>query len=158
MEAGKVAKWSLEGFADFSEYIATDGELSIYRRFGSLGVRNILYLQAELQVLESQLIALDDYDYSFILSSTKECEKKAVDDASRAWEMFEYQARARDHQQCRKMEIIMKLRLVMKDYSASTSRDIYIFIDDQEEKALLCRSQILALESPNKGTLDAFRN
>src|SRR5450432_1649473 len=121
MEAGTAAKLPLEGFAEFSEFIATDGELSIYRRFGSLGARNILYLQAELQVLESQLKALDDDDHSVVLlSSGKDCEKKAVDDAARAWESFESQVRARDQRQCRKMEIIIKIRILMKEYGMST--------------------------------------
>jgi hypothetical protein len=85
IEIAKRPKEYLEGFADFSHYIASDDSLSVYRRFGSLGSRNILYMQAELQFLEQQLEELDDADRELVQGNAGD-EKKSVDDAARAWE------------------------------------------------------------------------
>jgi hypothetical protein len=40
----------LDGYVDFSQFIASDQTLSIYRKFSILGARNSLYLGAELQL------------------------------------------------------------------------------------------------------------
>ena len=39
--------------------IASDQDLSIFRRFGLLNTRNLLYLQYELMALETRLQELD---------------------------------------------------------------------------------------------------
>jgi hypothetical protein len=79
IETAKRSKEYLEGFADFSHYIASDDSLPIYRRFGSLGSRNILYLQAELQFLEQHLDELDDADRELIQGNSGD-EKKLLDE------------------------------------------------------------------------------
>jgi hypothetical protein len=48
------------GFQHFSSHIALDPTLSIYRRFATLGARNLLYLQSELASLEARLVLLDE--------------------------------------------------------------------------------------------------
>lgn len=50
------------GYASLSEFIASDRALYIFRRFESLAVRNLLYLQDELYQIELQLKKLDDAD------------------------------------------------------------------------------------------------
>jgi hypothetical protein len=62
VEVANRPKEYLEGFADFSHYIVSDNSLSIYRRFRTLGARNLLYLQAELQQIEEQLHEIDERD------------------------------------------------------------------------------------------------
>ncbi|MCJ1388660.1 hypothetical protein MMC18_001509 [Xylographa bjoerkii] len=91
VEAKKSPTEFLEGYTDFAQYIASDEELSIYRRFGSLGARNILYLQAELQVLEAELQRLDDEDKTLGQSNSGGT-KKQTDFAARAWESFQQQS------------------------------------------------------------------
>jgi hypothetical protein len=115
IEIAKRPKEYLEGFADFSHYIASDDSLSVYRRFGSLGSRNILYLQAELQFLEQQLEELDDADRELIQGNAGD-EKKLVDDAARAWESFTYQDKNGNEMQRKKMKLILRIREVMKAY------------------------------------------
>ena len=88
IETAETPREYLEGFAEFSEFISCDSENLIYRRFGSLGARNLLYLQAELQLLEAQLRDFDKRDKQLLSLDGSEDEKKAVDDAARAWECF----------------------------------------------------------------------
>lgn len=66
IEKANGPKEYLEGFADFSHYISSDETLSIYRRFGTLASRNLVYLQAELQHLELKLKELDDSDIELL--------------------------------------------------------------------------------------------
>ena len=115
IETAKRSKEYLEGFADFSHYIASDDSLPIYRRFGSLGSRNILYLQAELQFLEQELDELDDADRELIQGNSGD-EKKLLDDAARARESFTYQDKNGNERQRKKMKLILRIREVMKAY------------------------------------------
>jgi hypothetical protein len=115
-ETGKSPKEFLKGFSDFSQFIASDDDLSIYRRFGSLGARNILYLQAELQLLEQRLQELDEADYDVVLRHSDEDEKKEVDLAARAWECFEHQSKGGTKRQKLKMKLVLRIREVMKEY------------------------------------------
>ncbi|KAH0534091.1 hypothetical protein FGG08_007310 [Glutinoglossum americanum] len=140
VEIGESAKEFLEGFSDFSQFIASDDDLSIYRRFGSLGARNILYLQAELQLLEQNLQKLDEADHDVVMRHSDEDEKKEVDLAARAWECFEYQSKKGTERQMLKMKLILRIREVMKEY----------------EDAIIRRSQVLALKPPSRSTLTAF--
>lgn len=47
------------GYAKLSQTLALDNDLLMFRGFGALNVRNILYLQSELQALECRLTDLD---------------------------------------------------------------------------------------------------
>ncbi len=89
IESARDEKEYLHGFADFSQFIASDFSLSIYRKFAALGARNILYLQAELQLLEIQLKELDDTDKRTIGWSDDTTEKLKAEAAARSWEDIE---------------------------------------------------------------------
>lgn len=115
IEATGRPKEFLKGFADFSQYIATDSELSIYRSFRALGARNILYLQAELQVLEHQLFLLDRRD-SCRLADMQRDDQEQIDSAAREWKKFEEHSNDSDGPQWEKMQLVMRIRQVMKDY------------------------------------------
>jgi hypothetical protein len=163
IETAETPREYLEGFAEFSEFISCDSENLIYRRFGSLGARNLLYLQAELQLLEAQLRDFDKRDKQLLSLDGSEDEKKAVDDAARAWECFLEQSVSKDGQR-RKMALVLELRQVMKEYGISASPlpplpplQERTFTPNTEE-ALLRRSRILALPPPSTGTLRAFTN
>jgi hypothetical protein len=48
------------GYGLVSEFISSDADLNIFRRFLALNARNILYLQSELMELEARLEQLDE--------------------------------------------------------------------------------------------------
>jgi hypothetical protein len=54
-EASRAPKEFLDGYVDFAEFVASDGQLSIFTQFGSLAARNLLYLEAELQLLPFEI-------------------------------------------------------------------------------------------------------
>ncbi len=47
------------GYGAIATIMSSDRDLSIYRRFGVLNARNLLYLQSELMALETRLQELD---------------------------------------------------------------------------------------------------
>lgn len=118
-EAKQKPKESLEGYADFSKYISSDDELFVFRRFGALGARNLLYLQAELQMLEARLDQLDREDQKE-LDTLPEDRKKKIRYPAKSWESFQVEAR-QDGRQKRKMEILLRLRPLMKEYGMRNS-------------------------------------
>lgn len=52
----------LQGYPSFAQFIATDRDAAIYRKYAHLSARNLLYLQSELNELEEQLQRLDRED------------------------------------------------------------------------------------------------
>jgi hypothetical protein len=48
--------------ATFGDFLASDPELLIFRRFNLLNARALLYLQSELMSLETQLLEFDEED------------------------------------------------------------------------------------------------
>jgi len=116
VEAAHEARENLQGFAEFSHFIASDYSLSIYRKFATLGARNLLYLQAELQLLEIQLNELDEADKAIIGSSNDSGEKLRAETAARSWEDLKQQANDGDEKQAGKLRIIYRIRKLMKEY------------------------------------------
>lgn len=114
VESMRKPRENLEGYEDFSKYIASDADLSIYRRFGALGARNLLYLQGELQALEAQLQKLDDEDREEIVKLSGD-RRRDVSWAAKSWESFSEQA-GNEGRQSEKMKLVIKLRGVMKEY------------------------------------------
>lgn len=51
-----------KGYPRLAAYIDSDSDTALFRRFGILSARNLLYLQAELTELEARLNALDKAD------------------------------------------------------------------------------------------------
>ena len=79
----------LEGFPSFSHFIAGDRQEAIYRRFGSLSARNLLYQQSELHRLEHQLELYDaedaqDLDDVAAQQRARQWESVATDDSDNA--------------------------------------------------------------------------
>ena len=110
-----TAKEYLPGYAELSEYIATDSELSVYHRFGSVTARNILYLQAEVQVLRKRLEKLDELDLMDTKSDNFD-DRISAAQAARDWETLVRRAKAGDARQKEKMDIIKDLRCALKEY------------------------------------------
>ena len=95
-------------YSTFADFIATDDELPIFRRFDRLNARNLLYLQSELIALEAQLQALD---YEDIEDGSMDVMLSA-----KCWETLSL--RAEEHpREAERMELIIKIRTVIKEYS-----------------------------------------
>ncbi|PVH70378.1 hypothetical protein DL98DRAFT_540902 [Cadophora sp. DSE1049] len=142
VEAARDETEYLQGFADFSQYVASDLSLSIYRKFSTLGARNLLYLQTELQLLELELNELDREEKTTIAESNDDDEKIDTEIAARSWELMLAHAEDGDEKQMRKLQKIHKIRKVMKEY----------------ENALLRRNRVLQLETPADTPLKAFKS
>jgi len=115
IEAAKSPKEHLEGYGDFAEFIASDAPLSIYRRYDSLAARNLLYLEAEIQLLEFQLRDIDQVDFHTV-NNGPEVEKAETDAAARCWEELIKQAANGQERAARRLNLINKLRDLMKQY------------------------------------------
>jgi hypothetical protein len=116
LEAARNEEEYLPGFADFSHFIASDYSLSIYRKFATLGARNLLYLQAELQLLDIQLEELDNRDKRIIASSNEMSEQLKTEAAARSWEDLKQQANAGDKKQAGKLRMIYRIKKLMREY------------------------------------------
>ena len=108
----------LPGYVDFSHFVASDYSLSIYRKFAVLGARNLLYLEAELQLLEFQLHALDDSDKLITQQDADEVQRTRAEAAIRSWDDLKRQALEGDERQTGKLRMIYRLRRLMKEYGA----------------------------------------
>ena len=122
---------SFEAYPSFANFIASDPELSVFRRFDSLSSRNLLYLQSELLDLQAQIAEFDQEDYN---------EKNGnVILSAKCWETFA--VRAEEHpRENERMETIRRIRVVMKEY----------------QEALVLRSQVLSLQKPSDRVFGVF--
>lgn len=110
-EYGKAPIEYLNGFPTFAAYIASDPELTIYRRFDFLGARNLLYLQSELMALEAELKEYDALDF---IQEGKE--NMDVMLSSRSWQVFANKARDCKSEEAKRMKVILKIRVLTKEY------------------------------------------
>lgn len=124
---------SFDAYPSFADFIASDAELSVFKRFDGLSSRNLLYLQSELLDLQAQLHEFDIEDYN---EKTGEVLLSA-----KCWETFA--ARAEEHpRENERMEVIRKIRPLMKEY----------------QEALVLRNQVLKLQTPGDRAFTAFSN
>lgn len=121
IEAARDKNEYLQGFSDFSQYIASDYSLSIYRKFATIGARNLLYLQTELQLLELELEEIDKEDKATIAESDDNDEKIETENAARSWEALKEQAEYGDGRQATKLRMIYRIRKVMEEYGMHVS-------------------------------------
>lgn len=105
----------LEGFAEFAEFIGSEDELSLYKGFSALAARNLLYLQAELLFTARKLAVMDAKDKNIIRNGNKKG-KADTDAAARAWEGIVCQIEANDQGGRERMELILKVRKLMRVY------------------------------------------
>ncbi|PHH87375.1 hypothetical protein CDD83_8962 [Cordyceps sp. RAO-2017] len=124
-----------EGFADVARWVALDNdhETFIYRRFNELAARNLLYMQAELLVLEKQLDELDRRD-----ANSDDMDLK---DAIRTWETLSQQYDNGGEEARVRMDLIVRTRAKLKEY----------------HEALLLQSEMAKLKRPNRRVTDAYR-
>ena len=117
VESGNRQKEYLEGYAELAEFIASDNDFLLFRKFGALGARNLLYLQAEVQVLEAQLKRMDEDDRIRMINAKDIGEKMQVDRAARDWEYMTRTAHEDENgREAKKLKVTVKIRRVMKEY------------------------------------------
>jgi hypothetical protein len=61
----KPATPTLRGYPSFAAFIEQDQDAQIYRKFGSLSARSLLYQQSKLHALHLKLQELDNEDSKF---------------------------------------------------------------------------------------------
>jgi len=98
------------GHGGFSEFIASDDELSVFRRFKVLGARILLYLQSSMMELEARLKELDmqdtrDMNMDILLSTT-------------CWETFSAKA-SEAPREAERMEVIKQIKKATDEYCGS---------------------------------------
>ena len=94
-------------YATFSQFIASDTELSLYRNFQTLSSRNLLYLQSCLIELENRLKEFDEDDSDHLNND--------ILLSAKCWETFS--ARAKEHsREGERMEIILQIQVKLKEY------------------------------------------
>lgn len=120
IEADVVPLEHQEGYADFAEFLTSDPELAIFRRYDTLATKNLLYLGAEMQLLELQLRTLDEEEVKITKEGTSDMEKISIDATARCWEVLLQQSERGDSRASRRLEMIYKLRKTTKEYGEWT--------------------------------------
>jgi uncharacterized protein DUF6594 len=103
------------GFASAASFIAEDydEETFVFKRFNELAARNILYLQAGLLSLESELRAFDE--------QIKKSADLDVKDTARSWEAFTMQLDMGNELATDRMKLIISIRAKIKEYRKELS-------------------------------------
>jgi hypothetical protein len=110
-QVGITRSWSIGSYPKLSNLMGTWPEVAIFRRFGSLNAQNLLFSQAEITHLETELRDLRAEE------EQKEDLKGIA--AQRNW--FELsQGLDDDDEPSEQWEIIQKIRVKLKEYSTFT--------------------------------------
>ncbi|KAF5987548.1 hypothetical protein FBULB1_1937 [Fusarium bulbicola] len=136
MNADQIATRPSLGFAALSSWIVsdTDQELLVFRKFGEISARNLLYLQCELLSIEARLKAWD--------KKVQGSNDTALEEAAETWEMTIEQANAGNPEAKELLELVSQLRAKIKEY----------------HEALVLQSKICQLSSPDERALKVARN
>jgi hypothetical protein len=141
-----------KGYPSVAAFIASSPDLAVFRRFGELNVRNLLYLQTELIVLESELETLDGE------GSATACGA----DWRRSWESV---LRGQKEEDIVRRKLVLEIRAKLKEYSKRSisnlppaSGTFAGLLTYQTDEALVLHSKVLALEEPPNRALQAFEH
>ena len=106
-----------EGFAQVAQWIALDpdNDTSIYRKFGELSARSLLYLQAELLVLEREIAKIDQRDAEKFASGDLDAK-----DVASTWEVLWEQCQSGEPEAQERMDLVLKAREKIKEYRTSS--------------------------------------
>ncbi len=118
VELGEIAptRTYLEGYAEFSNFIASDPQLSVYRKYERLAARNLLYLEAEVQLIDMQLQEMDEVDIKILKESQDVGEKKRVEDSARCWDALVWQAKNKEERAVKRLDLILRMRSAINKY------------------------------------------
>jgi putative sterol carrier protein len=98
------------------QFIGSDAQLSIWRRYDTVSSHNLLHLEAELQLLEFKIQELDREDFKSNEESTRD-ERSYIDDAGRCWEVLVKQAETGNKSAEKRQALDTKLKASLKEYS-----------------------------------------
>ncbi|KAH7379915.1 hypothetical protein BKA64DRAFT_686638 [Cadophora sp. MPI-SDFR-AT-0126] len=113
-----------KGYPSVAAHLASSSELATFRKFSNLNMRNLLYMQTELIMLEAELKELDQQDAS----------DKATSAVLQSWEAV---LRGTSERDATRKEVALSMRRKLQEYN----------------EALAVQSQILSLESPSERVL-----
>ena len=119
MDVSRKSISRLDGYPSYAEFISKDRDAAVYRRFGNLNARNLLYMQSELHELERQLEDLDKEDL-------KDIGNEDAQKAARIWESF---SGGQSEAACARRLLQCKVRGKVKEYCQSTATVAHIWID-----------------------------
>ena len=94
------------GYAQVADFISSDKELAVYRRFDRTAARLLLVLQSEIILKQEQLDELDEQD-------AKDADEKRFLAASTIYEELSEPREARDDE---KHKLLVGLRTSLKEY------------------------------------------
>lgn len=127
LEANIEAIEYLEGYSDLAAFKSSDAQFSVWRRFDRLGAQNLLYYEAEVQHLEFELKTLDEEDKK-IIETGNENETVVTDARARCWEALTMQVDQHDQRGLKRIDLIRRLRVAMKEYGEIVVSHVYTFI------------------------------
>jgi hypothetical protein len=106
MAPRKPLERKIRGYPKLAGKIGLQPELALFRRFGALNTENLLYLQAELVLLEK---ALEDQQQVDSQSNHLRKAKYALN-----WYQLKHSA---EHGDTVQLDLVLKIRKVLKQYS-----------------------------------------
>ncbi|KAK6344315.1 hypothetical protein TWF696_007955 [Orbilia brochopaga] len=119
------------GYPSTAAIMSTDAELSVYRRFDRLSARNLLYYQADLMYMESELDKLDEEDR--LLENSDD--KYHLRHFKELWE-------GRSDRTMKRRNLIQDIRFTMKEY----------------HECLFYYKQLMECSEPSDRVLTSIRN
>jgi hypothetical protein len=105
MATDKVLDHLVLGYPRLAGHMGIYPERAVFRRFGALNYRNLLYLQSELAYIERKLIKQEQID-----SEVPEKKRYALD-----W----YWLSLSQDGDTRQLDLVNKMRMTLKEYSKS---------------------------------------
>lgn len=140
-EEEQIDRSDLVGYANLAAFVASDKERSatLFRRFESLSARNLLYLESELQELETRQRKIDRADAA--IADDPRADPDDTDIAT-DWQVLREKAEdLREQNAVERMELLRKIRAKLEEY----------------ESALLRNSALNKLDRPTHQVFRAFR-
>jgi hypothetical protein len=98
-----------KGYPALSGEMGLLPQIAIFRRFGALGARNLLYLQAELIMLEQELCKAEQAD-SLSTEGKKNC-------FCRDWFWLSHAGPNQPATPCEQWQLVLRIRGVLKEFS-----------------------------------------
>ncbi|KAF2734792.1 hypothetical protein EJ04DRAFT_436405 [Polyplosphaeria fusca] len=135
--AGYPLKDLVPGYPKLAGKMEVQPEVTIFRRFGALNARNLLYIQAELTMLEEDLVQYESGDNN---SQRGDKRNYATD-----WYWLRESHNDGDTVQ---LDTVLKIRQLLKEYST-------LFFKDH---ALIQQKLILSCEEPDNWDLSDIQN
>jgi hypothetical protein len=103
MSSGGNQSAHYKGYPSVAAYLASSSELAVFRKFSNLNMRNLLYMQTELLMLEAEFAELDQQD--------------AADTRAVTLQSWEAVLRGTTEKDVIRKEVALTMRKKLRDYS-----------------------------------------